>query len=735
MKSEAAFVRCLILWAATLGVGCAGGERMFRLSPFSEQPPSSERVNLWPLLYSDEHSAAVLWPAFDQDEHGFALRPLVYREDDELGVLWPLSRWDLEKGHGWALLVYRFEDNKGLFPVINLGSLSWVGPVWWTDPDASGDRKFGLFPLVRHGPGLHYYGPFWWTESRADDQAWWMEPRSGTFGLFPLFAFGDFNHVGPAWWTDGDEESFVSRGLFPIWFHGRRPGIAETVVLPLFWKIKKDDGAHVYTLLGDWHVRGEESGLNVYPLWWSWRSPSTTTRMLLPLFYYHRDGDVNTFVTPLGGRSWDSSGKTRFVNVLGPLFHKSTGPEGSFTSFLWPLFERRRERDSLSTRIAPLFRHRSGADGSDGWFLLGLGQYEKEAGGSAFRFWPLCSSSTKEEDPDFLYPWSIVRHWHDAESCRFRVFPIYSQRLSPEENERCLLLGLGRHHRSATGGSLRAWPLFSWSDTDGGFNVIDFLSLFGHESSETETSTHLGTRLVFALDRYHAGDLDGWSSTLLTFFKLGNERMRVPETPAPGELNSHNLERIHYAGFLFDWFKNEWRRYRQWRPGSLSHEEQERLYDLVQHPQRRDSEEALAQEKEVRDLLVLHGEVLQPDEDLRLAIERFAGSRTEAQTWRHVRIPLLFEYQREGESIEWDGLLWMLHRKKTEESSRFSFLYYGYRQETRGERTSRDIFPFITWDTAPEESRFSFLWRLFRYERRGERRGGHILFIPWGHRG
>ena len=65
-------------------------------------------------------------------------------------------------------------------------------------------------------------------------------------------------------------------------------------------------------------------------------------------------------------------------------------------------------------------------------------------------------------------------------------------------------------------------------------------------------------------------------------------------------------------------------------------------------------------------------------------------------------------------------------------SSRFSFLYYGYRSETEAGRTTRDIFPFVTWDTGPAEKDISFLWRFFHYERKGERRGGHLFFIPWG---
>ena len=59
-------------------------------------------------------------------------------------------------------------------------------------------------------------------------------------------------------------------------------------------------------------------------------------------------------------------------------------------------------------------------------------------------------------------------------------------------------------------------------------------------------------------------------------------------------------------------------------------------------------------------------------------------------------------------------------------------MYFGYRSETNNGLTSRDIFPFITWDTGPDEINVSFLWRLLHYQRKGDRRGGHILFIPFG---
>jgi hypothetical protein len=97
-----------------------------------------------------------------------------------------------------------------------------------------------------------------------------------------------------------------------------------------------------------------------------------------------------------------------------------------------------------------------------------------------------------------------------------------------------------------------------------------------------------------------------------------------------------------------------------------------------------------------------------------------------------VRLPLLYGYERTPDELSWIGPLGLASYGRDAAGERRSFLYYGYRSETKGEHTSRDIFPFITWDSGPDETEWSFLWRFLHYERKGVRRGGHVLFFPWG---
>jgi hypothetical protein len=98
----------------------------------------------------------------------------------------------------------------------------------------------------------------------------------------------------------------------------------------------------------------------------------------------------------------------------------------------------------------------------------------------------------------------------------------------------------------------------------------------------------------------------------------------------------------------------------------------------------------------------------------------------------HHRVPLLYEYEANREKREWDVLLWCVNSKETKDDSEFHVLWKFYETQRHGDRVSRNLFPFITYDTAPDESHFSFLWRLWHWQHKGEKSGGHILFIPFG---
>ncbi len=722
----------LVAFGAT---SCSTTDRVWRISPLAREGSSSpERVNLWPLAYHDRDATSVLWPLFDIDDSGFALRPLVSKDGSTWNVLWPLARWHTVRDEGWVVPWYRSEKNSGLFPIANLGSLSWIGPVWWKHDDSGEIEARGLFPIVHLGR-LRYAGPAWWT-----DDGWGLFPLAGagffgvnhvgpvawvpgesTFGLFPLFLWangGERVAVLPIYahyLSDGSQSRYYLLGLagtrvdgereqswiFPIWYSDEEPGEVDRVLFPVYYRRERGDAARVFTLLGDARNAPEGSSVNIYPLWWSSNSENESWRMLLPVFYWREKGDARTLLTPLGGRGWSASGETHFVNVLGPLFHRSRAEDGSEsrTAILWPLLERHREDDETTMRVLPFYTHRATPVESETSFALGLGHRQSSATGGSWRVFPLAALSRGEKQPDLLYSLTLYGEHSLGGETRRHLFPLCHSRTSDHEAESRLLLGLAGWERSQVGSEWHVWPLIARSSEVPGN---------GFRSSHTRL--------------------------LLFFQRLTEDRPEDGYVPHSSDCDPSNLVSMRSHGFLFDLFHSKSIRYRHWPAGLLGAEDAEVLHrwsssaiDWSGGVDPRDPARARAI------LRAHHAPVTGYDDDsVASAVRAFAAEHAVNSESRRLHLPLLYRFDRDDDRVEWHGPLWIIDHDHDTGSSRTSVLWYGYRSETVGERTSRDIFPFITCDTAPTETTVSFLWRLFRYERRGDRRGGHVFFIPWG---
>jgi len=113
------------------------------------------------------------------------------------------------------------------------------------------------------------------------------------------------------------------------------------------------------------------------------------------------------------------------------------------------------------------------------------------------------------------------------------------------------------------------------------------------------------------------------------------------------------------------------------------------------------------------------------------AIVKFSDSYTEIHERRKISLQPLFYYDSYREDYEWDLFFFIANDEKIGKNSQFSILKYLYQSKQKGDCVSRDIFPFISWDSSPDSSRFSILWRLFNIEKNENETNGHILFIPF----
>lgn len=344
--------------------GCASGERMIRLSPFSADEPSAKRVNLWPLWYADGARNAVIWPLIDWDDRGFAARPFAARDGDQLDLLWPLAHVELDDGSFWALTAYHDvgDDLHGLFPLAGWGQLNYVGPVWWT---LERDRRIA---------------------AGADPGA---EPNEvDGYGLFPLL------------WRDLDHDTTV---VFPLWWDLR-----DSFALAPFW----------------WHDRNSDSRV-LFPFWWEFATQdgSERSRTLFPLFHWAQDAAHRRLVTPLGGRGWSADGSIEFTNVLGPLWHRSSyGPDDSYTAFLWPLWTDERLGRSRETSLFPLWSRAVDPDRAldETCVLLGMGRHRVDEAGESWRAWPLFATSNHASHESFFDWFTLVGHRRHETSSQFQ---------------------------------------------------------------------------------------------------------------------------------------------------------------------------------------------------------------------------------------------------------------------------------------------------------------------------
>ena len=809
MCRERVFVRiavslALALAFAILAPSCKSVERMVRISPFMGDA-SRERVNLWPLAYHDRGATSVLWPLFDVDKNGFALRPLIAKEGTHTSFLFPLAAYDTSSSTGWITLVYKFKENTGLFPVANFGQLSWIVPFWWSKNSAGSVESGGLFPLALFGD-FNYVGPVWW------------DAKGKNYGVFPLFGVGSVNHIGPAWWSreesgknaygllplawyssGGDQvgvmpfyshqysrdaksrwyllglgHTFESPKLeeswiFPLYYSRETEKAADSALFPFYWKRTRGDDTRVFTLLGDRRIDAEGTGFNLYPFWWSKTSEERATRMLLPLFYYERDGDSRTLLSPLGGYGWTASGESRYVNLFGPLYHHSESLSGDEerTAFLWPLFEKHRTPEETTTRALPFWSRSEKADSKESWYALGLGHSTETRRGSGSRVWPLYSSFDTANEPDLLYNLTLYGAREQDGVQKRRLFPLYWSETSENLTERYYLLWLGNYKREKDKRAWRFWPLVSHSEGYGYPGLFYETTLWGHSEWKGGETTHLLGPLLYRSYRSTDELRDESETRLLTFFVKRREREKGLHVPAGTSLSEENRVALSSSGFFFDALVDRDESFHVWREGAVTRQEARTLH---QFSERYGGSDVLPSTKEkARAVLSEHGHApaREDDESLMEALASFSDQNTEqiesytsrfpflysykrhrdSTAWSgplwlvnskrdadssKFTIPLLYSHEESGGVTEWSGPLWLLNSYESQQASRFNFLFYGYRSETEGARTTRDIFPFITWDSDEEETEISFLWRLFRYRSKGEESSGHFLFIPWG---
>lgn len=262
-------------------MGCVSGDRALRNSPAGRKIEvrfDGSTVNLWPLYYHSGDFTSVLWPLFDLDSRGFAVRPFFHHDRDAAAILWPLSGWD--HSGGWALTAYWGEGCCGMFPLFHIGKFHYLGmfPLiyywkpdnWFAGPVWRTHDSGGLFPVLWLSDDFNLAGPAWWDYD------------SGNWGFFPLvWNINRFHAAGPVWWNYGNQ----SWGVFPL----VKISQDYRIIGPVWWR-KKQPGGGFFPLFGLYANGTRQAG----PVWWG-SGEKSRKHGFFPLYWYESDADRTEF--------------------------------------------------------------------------------------------------------------------------------------------------------------------------------------------------------------------------------------------------------------------------------------------------------------------------------------------------------------------------------------------------------------------------------------------------------
>lgn len=694
---------------------CASSERMLRLSGGASRPPDSSRlassrwsqsdritrplnlggdlVNLWPFYYRNDDYVSALWPVFDYDGYGLAVRPFFNCEGDEYSVLFPLTAWNSANGDGWGGIAYWRPGAFGMFPLFHsgpqvtyimpvwfrnrppkkllitpLGGMAWGkgnsagmwGPVQWDSAEGEhsvlplwyyGQTYSCLFPLYYYGSGsgrnllITPLGGGSWNESERTLVFGNVYIGQESFGAFPLFHWGkEFRHIGPAWWTDKG-----NRGFFPIYWDVDDVHTA----IPVYWNCGKNDDTGIFPLFN-------------IPLDSSKGSPAYWA---MPLFYYAPSSPKDAsdrsmaLVTPLGGWGRDSKGEIDFWHLLGPLLIRNTSENGS------------------STGIALI-----------NWYWH-----------SPYRRWndtfrleevvadPAAPEEVRSEAAALLAPdrefAEIERETAELRKTQYRdgwaVWPLLHWEKTPEQST----------FKALPVDPFFALPLLQYEGIEDDWSWNSFWLFGGKRKTSHEIQSGTPSEVI----RFH-DLLTGWNSRAVQGLECRAHDPKYTPPPAEKELAGRLAEAAKAAKIEFN------------------------------------PDDAVAARK------------MQAELDARM----FAQTTTRTDYY----LPLWHSTVRNGKLTRWFALcgilgyglcdedetssefhiLGALARGKTDGARRERrILEYLYFSEVDGDSSRTTLFPFLTFENKGEaEHSFSFLWRLFSLRSRNDEPSGYLFFFPFG---
>lgn len=601
------------------------------------------------------------------------------------------AQMDPNRVNLWPLLYHNKQYTSVVWPIMDIDDQGMaVRPLYNQD----GDEYSILFPFAAWNP---VNGDGWVLPGYWDDD---------NLGIFPLFHRGNnFQYIGPFWWED-DSYGILISGITD-----------ERYFLGPLWMLRNTDhyegGVFPFIRLGN----PEENW--IFPIYNHEIKPQTTFHRVLfgsvAWLQTEIDGDYNYWVIPvLVGEKNNNS----YLMILPLGMYAFNDVTKDYCYWLLPWLDKQSD-DYRTQALFPLY---------------------------------LYSESNQDKllvTPIFSYGWG------DEGRTLFNIMgPIYHHDVSKKETTIACVWPLSYYNRKNGRVKWCSFPLIS-NDVDGPFIVYydkDDLRILGpfvfsYDSRKGYAQHPFNgfpdrDRIMSNLDFEQTPKNRSWNIQSLLFFNSSHTYSPdlYPYWNRTSDLPSVNLGAssvIEETKDYFMFFGTTWQRIKSWQPeiDQADIRTIKRSLEPV-YGKNKEGDRTLEPPNLTNSIKILKKYKYPPKDSTPIevckAVVKFAEENTEVYERREVNIFPFFDYDSYRDHYEWDFLYILVNDEQHgKDTRRFSILKYLYRMKQKGEIISRDIFPFISWDSSPDGYKFSILWRLFNIESSKDGYKGHICFIPF----
>jgi hypothetical protein len=298
-----------------------------------------------------------------------------------------------------------------------------------------------------HGIQRHCIGLLWCTEQYANgrsvDGLLWLY-SSEDRGAYSRLAIRPFYSIEEdptknllrrsILWPLGTSErkgDYIWTHVFPLYWHGERPGYDWTFIAPLYWRSVHDDDSwfHLFPLFSR-HTIGEDYAKQVVlgPLFISTRDSRNDLAqwdLLYPFVHYRQDvKSSENWVAPLYWAGEDRTSGTAYRYVL-PLYGSSDS-ESQHYHFLFPFYGSDSDTVKQTNRLAllglPPFK---GAYGTPAFSLF---ESTASPDGSTHRLFPIYRYASDSDGSSTVDTLLLHRHQSSPSGLLDRLFPLYRYR-------------------------------------------------------------------------------------------------------------------------------------------------------------------------------------------------------------------------------------------------------------------------------------------------------------------